>query len=133
VSKNQEVEIEFPALAEVSVCEGCCCGVTGKGNAEVPTHWLKAEWEHRNLSQGVELSIRYCLGRCKQANIVAITSPAGTQWLSSLKTHRHYRLLVDWAEKSKRSDLLVPLPKELRAKVSSDYDQPIAGPAEKKT
>jgi hypothetical protein len=61
-----------------------------------------------------------------------ITSPAGTQWLSSLKTHRHYRLLVDWAEKSKRSDLLVPLPKELRAKVSSDYDQPIAGLAEKK-
>jgi len=115
MSENESVEMEVPVLAEVAVCQGCCCGVTHKGNGEVPTQWLKAEWRHRNLSQSIELVITGCLGRCKEANVVAITNQAGTQWLSGLSTHRQYRLLTDWAAKSKRAGSLLSLPKVLRA------------------
>jgi hypothetical protein len=34
-------------LAQISICDGCCCGKMDKGHPEVPVQWLKQEWKVR--------------------------------------------------------------------------------------
>ncbi len=100
-------------LAQVGICDGCCCGKTEKGHPAVPVQWLKQEWKVRGLLKRVHLTICGCLGPCDVPNVVMITSSEGTQWLARLSTQRHYTMLADWAEQSKDADQLLPLPKEL--------------------
>jgi len=108
-------------LAQISVCNGCCCGQTQKGHPEVPLQWLKTEWKQRGLLKRVHLSISGCLGPCDISNVVAITSSEGTLWLAGLNCQRHYALLADWAELSKNADALQPLPEELRRHFFTPY------------
>lgn len=113
-------------LAQISVCNGCCCGQTSKGHPDVPLEWLKREWKLRGLLKRVHLSISGCLGPCDVPNVVAITSSQGTQWLARLTTQRHYHLLADWAEQSKDRDRLLPLPRELAEHSMQPYrDEPV--------
>ncbi len=101
-------------LAQISICDGCCCGKTEKGHPPVPVQWLKQEWKVRGLLKRVHLSISGCLGPCDVPNVVMITSSEGTQWLALLNSQRHYTMLADWAEQSKNADELLPLPRELQ-------------------
>ena len=117
----EEIQTKRPLLAQVNVCNGCCCGQTQKGRPEVPLQWLKSEWKLRGLLKRVHLSISGCLGPCDVANVVMITNSQGTQWLAGLNSQRHYELLADWAEQSKNADKLLPLPKELYSKSLSPY------------
>ena len=64
-------------LAQITVCQGCCCGKTEKGHPEVPVEWLKKEWKLRGLLKRVHLTITGCLGPCDVPNVVAITSFEG--------------------------------------------------------
>jgi len=124
----QGIQTRRLILAQVNVCNGCCCGQTQKGRPEVPLQWLKSEWKGRGLLKRVQLSISGCLGPCDVANVVMITSSEGTQWLGRLDGQRHYDLLADWAERSKNADKLQPLPEELRSKSFSPYreQEPLA-------
>jgi hypothetical protein len=117
----QEIQIKRPMLAQVNVCNGCCCGQTQKGRPEVPLLWLKSEWKRRGLLKRVHLSISGCLGPCDVANVVMITNCHGTLWLANLNSQYHYDLLADWAEQSKDADQLQPLPQALRSKSFSPY------------
>jgi hypothetical protein len=108
-------------LAQISVCNGCCCGQTQRGRPEVPLQWLKSEWKARGLLKRVQLSISGCLGPCDVPNVVMITNSEGTQWLAGLNSHQHYSLLADWAEQSKNANQLQPLPHELHCKLFSPY------------
>lgn len=99
-------------LAQISVCNGCCCGQTHKGHPEVPLEWLKREWKYRGLLKRVHLTISGCLGPCDVPNVVLITSSEGNQWLAKIDQHRQYQMLVDWAEQCKMADRLLPLPRE---------------------
>jgi hypothetical protein len=110
----KEIQTKRLVLAQVNVCNGCCCGQVEKKRPEVPLPWLKSEWKSRGLLKRVQLSISGCLGPCDVANVVMITSSEGTQWLGGLNSQRHYELLVDWADQSKNADRLLPLPRELR-------------------
>jgi cobaltochelatase CobN len=101
-------------LAQISICDGCCCGKTEKGHPAVPVQWLKQEWKLRGLLKRIHLSISGCLGPCDVPNVVMITSSEGTQWLALLNSQRHYAMLADWAEQSKNADELLPLPRELQ-------------------
>jgi hypothetical protein len=100
-------------LAQISICDGCCCGKTDKGHPEVPVQWLKQEWKVRGLLKRVHLSVSGCLGPCDVPNVVMITNSEGTQWLAHLNSRRQFAVLADWAEQSKDADELLPLPKEL--------------------
>jgi hypothetical protein len=108
------VQTKRLVLAQINVCNGCCCGKVEKKRPEVPLDWLKSEWKSRGLLKRVQLSISGCLGPCDVANVVMITSSQGTQWLGGLNCQRHYDLLIDWAERSKNEDRLQPLPLELQ-------------------
>jgi hypothetical protein len=121
----QTMQTKRLVLAQISVCNGCCCGQTQRGRPEVPLQWLKSEWKARGLLKRVQLSISGCLGPCDVPNVVMITNSEGTQWLAGLDSQRHYDLLADWAERSKNADELQPLPHELRSKSFSPYrEQP---------
>jgi cobaltochelatase CobN len=99
-------------LAQISICDGCCCGKMEKGHPEVPVQWLKQEWKVRGLLKRVHLSISGCLGPCDVPNVVMITNSEGAQWLARLNGQRHFAMLADWAEQSRDADELLPLPKE---------------------
>lgn len=115
MSKKDFVGIlaKHPMLAQISVCNGCCCGQIEKGNFPIPIEWLKQEWKYRGLLKRVHLTISGCLGPCDVANVVMITSRReGTQWLARLSQKRHYAMLVDWAEQSRLAERVLPLPRE---------------------
>ena len=109
------IQAKRQMLAQISVCQGCCCGHTEKGHPEVPVEWLKKEWKLRGLNKRVQLTISGCLGPCDLPNVVLIGSFGGTQWLAKITTRQQYTLLADWAEQSKDADCLLPLPRQLHA------------------
>jgi hypothetical protein len=123
MKKTETIEPKRLMLAQISICDGCCCGKTDKGHPEVPTQWLKQEWKVRGLLKRVHLSISGCLGPCDVPNVVMITSSQGTQWFGRLDSQRHYSMLADWAERSKDADRLLPLPKELFSRALIPYRQ----------
>jgi hypothetical protein len=123
MKRGNAVTIKRPMIGQLSVCNGCCCGQTHKGHPEVPIAWLKQEWKLRGLIKRVHLTISGCLGPCDVPNVVVITSATGTQWLANLDQHRHYQMLADWAEQSKDSGRLLPLPKEFDDHVIFPYQE----------
>lgn len=110
-----------PMLAQISVCQGCCCGKTEKGRPAVPVDWLKREWKVRGLLKRVHLTITGCLGPCDIPNVVSISSSEGTLWLALLDSQNHYDMLAGWAETSKDADRLLPLPEALRVHAFNPY------------
>ena len=104
-------------LAQVLVCNGCCCGRVDRGRPEVPVDWLKAEWKKQGLLKRVQLTITACLGPCDIANAVAIVHRAGSIWLGGIKTREEYQALIDWAVLSRDSVRLEPFPPQLAARV----------------
>lgn len=120
---REALAIKHPMLGQISVCTGCCCGQTDKGHPEVPVEWLKQEWKYRGLLKRVHLTISGCLGPCDLPNVVLITSAEGTQWLGQISQNRHYTMLADWAEESKRANRLLPLPREFDQHRLAAYQQ----------
>jgi hypothetical protein len=71
-------------IAQVFVCQGCCCGQVERGRPEVPAEWLKEEWRKRGLLKRVQLTISGCLGPCDVPNVVAIVTQTKTVWLGEI-------------------------------------------------
>ena len=101
-------------IGQMIVCQGCCCGATGKDRPEVPVDWLKEEWRRRGLLKRFQLSISGCIGPCDVPNAVAINSEAGSLWLGNLTDFNQYRSLVEWASQSVEAGQVLELPREFR-------------------
>lgn len=99
--------------AQVTVCQGCCCGRVDRGRPALPVDWLRAEWKARRLLKRVQLTISGCLGPCDIPNIATISTADGVTWLGGMTTQQDYELLVDWATRSADAGSPVPLPPEL--------------------
>ena len=97
MSQSEVITPKWQMLAQISICDGCCCGKKEKGHPEVPVQWLKQEWKVRGLLKRVHLSVSGCLGPCDMPNVVMITNSEGTQWLARLYSRRHFAMLADWA------------------------------------
>jgi hypothetical protein len=102
--------------AQVTVCQGCCCGRVDRGRPALPVDWLKAEWKARRLLKRVQLTISGCLGPCDVPNIATISSAEGVVWLGGLATQYDYELLVDWATRSADAGAPKLLPAELASR-----------------
>ncbi len=103
-------------VAQVLVCNGCCCGRVEKGKPEVPVDWLKAEWKGRGLLKRVQLTISACLGPCDVPNVVSILHQGGSVWLGSINQREQYAALIDWAVRSRDLGTPATLPEELAAR-----------------
>ncbi|MBY0375157.1 MAG: (2Fe-2S) ferredoxin domain-containing protein [Bryobacteraceae bacterium] len=105
------LETKRQVLAQIFICNGCCCGQTGKGNPPVPLEWLKAEFKARKLIRNVQITVSGCLGPCDVPNVVAILTPGeGMRWFGNLSEFWHYESLLDWAAAVKAAQSSLPVP-----------------------
>jgi cobaltochelatase CobN len=109
-------------LAQVLICDGCCCGRADRGFPPVPRDWLKSQWKARKLNRHVQLTISGCLGPCDVANVVAILTPQGCTWLGKLSREDQYAELFAWACAAADLGVLQPLPPVLRRHVFRRFD-----------
>lgn len=107
-------------IAQVFVCQGCCCGQVERGLPAVPAEWLKQEWRKRGLLKRVQLTISGCLGPCDVPNVVSIVTNEKTTWLGDISRRDQYQSLVDWASRTKDRGRAVELPKELTSHLLQD-------------
>ena len=100
-------------VAQIVLCDGCCCGHTERGLPAVPLDYLKPIWKAERLNKIVQLSVSGCLGPCDLPNVATIVTPAGQTWYGRLTTREDYDVLVRWARRCREAGELVPLPSEL--------------------
>src|SRR6516225_6689041 len=101
------------ALAQIVLCQGCCCGQTGRGLPAVPLDWLKPIWKSEKLNKTVQLTVSGCLGPCDLPNVACVITPDEQTWYGRLTTREDYAVLVAWARRCREQGQLVPLPAEL--------------------
>jgi cobaltochelatase CobN len=104
-------------LAQVVLCQGCCCGQTARGLPAVPLDWLKPLWKSEKLNKVVQLTVSGCLGPCDLPNVCCIITPQEQTWYGRLTTREDYAVLLDWARRVRdqagSNGPLPPLPAEL--------------------
>jgi cobaltochelatase CobN len=100
-------------LAQIILCQGCCCGQTARGLPAVPLDWLKPLWKAEKLNKAVQLTVSGCLGPCDLPNVCCINTPEGQAWYGRLTTQEDYAVLLAWARRCREGNALVPLPREL--------------------
>jgi cobaltochelatase CobN len=100
-------------LAQVVLCQGCCCGQTERGLPAVPLGWLKPLWKNEKLNKIVQLTVSGCLGPCDLPNVCCITTPQEQAWYGRLTTQEDYAVLLHWARRCRDQGELLPLPSEL--------------------
>ncbi|HLJ94731.1 MAG TPA: cobaltochelatase subunit CobN, partial [Gemmataceae bacterium] len=100
-------------FAQILLCQGCCCGQTGRGLPAVPLDWLKPIWKAEKLNKTVQLTVSGCLGPCDLPNVCCISTPQDQTWYGRLTTQEDYAVLLDWARRCHEHHELQPLPREL--------------------
>jgi cobaltochelatase CobN len=100
-------------LAHIVLCQGCCCGQTGRGLPEVPLDWLKPLWKSEKLNKVVQLTVSGCLGPCDLPNVCCIQTAEAQAWYGRLTTREDYAVLLHWARRCRVQGELQPLPVEL--------------------
>jgi cobaltochelatase CobN len=100
-------------LAQIILCQGCCCGQTSRGLPAVPLDWLKPFWKSEKLNKVVQLTVSGCLGPCDLPNVCCITTPAEQVWYGRLTTQEDYAVLLNWARRCRQQAQLLPFPAEL--------------------
>lgn len=100
-------------LAQIVLCQGCCCGQTARGLPAVPLERLKPLWKAEKLNKVVQLSVSGCLGPCDLPNVCCIITPQEQTWYGRLTTPEDYEVLLHWARRCRDQGALVPLPSDL--------------------
>ena len=100
-------------LAQVSLCNGCCCGAVDKGKPEVPVEWMKDQWKKCGLKRSIQLTISGCLGPCDLPNVVTVASAEETVWLGYFRKFAHYAALLEWALATCEAGRALPFSGEL--------------------
>jgi cobaltochelatase CobN len=110
---GQRLRTRRKPLAQIVLCQGCCCGQTERGLPAVPLDWLKPLWKSEKLNKIVQLTVSGCLGPCDLPNVCCIVTPEGLTWYGRLTTREDYAVLVSWARRCREQAALQPLPAEL--------------------
>ncbi len=111
---------------------GCCCGLTDRGYAPVPTDLYHNEWERRKLRNKVHLTQGGCLGPCILANVVLLMFDGRPIWFQSVNTPELILAIYDYIDDMLAADRFVPPPHDLTEYVFDYYtwshkDQPLGG------
>jgi cobaltochelatase CobN len=100
-------------LAQIVLCQGCCCGQVERGLPAVPLDWLKPLWKRERLNKVVQLTVSGCLGPCDLPNVCCVHTPEEQAWYGRLTTQEDYEVLLRWARRCQAAGALQPLPGEL--------------------
>ena len=110
-------------LAQIFLCEGCCCGRADKGFPPLPKAMMKETWKSLKLNATIQLTISGCLGPCDVANVVYLLASDGTgQWFGGLSEDWQYEALIEWAVGCRQAGLLLPTPTALDGHRFSRFD-----------
>jgi len=110
---GQRLHTRRQALAQIVLCQGCCCGQTVRGLPGVPLDWLKPLWKSEKLNKSVQLTVSGCLGPCDLPNVCCIVTPDSQTWYGRLTTREDYAVLVQWARACRERGAVQPLPEAL--------------------
>jgi cobaltochelatase CobN len=110
---GQRLRTRRKPLAQIVLCQGCCCGQTERGLPAVPLDWLKPLWKSEKLNKIVQLTVSGCLGPCDLPNVCCIVTPEQQAWYGRLTTQEDYAVLLHWARRCRQQDAIQPLPAEL--------------------
>src|SRR5271166_6771690 len=94
---GQHLRTRRKPLAQLVLCQGCCCGQTERGLPAVPLEWLKPLWKSEKLNKVVQLTVSGCLGPCDLPNVCCIVTPQDQTWYGRLSTREDYAVLLNWA------------------------------------
>jgi cobaltochelatase CobN len=100
-------------LAQIVLCQGCCCGQTARGLPAVPLDWLRPIWKSEKLNKAVQLTVSGCLGPCDLPNVACLVTPQEQTWYGRLTTREDYGVLLEWARRCRDSGTVQPPPAEL--------------------
>lgn len=82
------------------VCvNGCCCGLTDRGFAPVPTDLYHTEWERRKLRNRIHLNQSGCLGPCVLANVAMLIVDGRPYWFHSVNADAITLAIYDYIER----------------------------------
>ena len=107
---GQRLRTRRQPLAQIVLCQGCCCGQTERGLPAVPLDWLKPIWKSEKLNKVVQLSVSGCLGPCDLPNVCTIITPDEQAWYGRLTTREDYAVLLHWARQCRERGAVLPLP-----------------------
>ncbi|OAI47761.1 hypothetical protein AYO44_08960 [Planctomycetaceae bacterium SCGC AG-212-F19] len=110
---GQRLHTRRKPVAQIVLCQGCCCGRTEHGLPAVPLDWLKPIWKSEKLNKVVQLTVSGCLGPCDLPNVCCIITPDEQAWYGRLTTTEDYAVLVHWARQCRARGTVLPLPAEL--------------------
>ncbi len=110
---GQKLRTRRKPLAQIVLCQGCCCGQVERGLPAVPLDFLKPIWRGEKLNKIVQLTVSGCLGPCDLPDVCCIVTPDEQAWYGRLTTQEDYAVLLDWARRCRDAGELQPLPAEL--------------------
>jgi hypothetical protein len=111
------METKRGAVAQVVICQGCCCGKTDKGKPPVPVTELKLKWKGAHLLPKVQLTISGCLGPCDVSNVACVLTRDGVTWLGGLTRAEDYEALFEWALRVHAIGRPIPLPECFKGRI----------------
>lgn len=116
--------------AHLSYCvTGCCCGITERGYAAVPSDVYKEEWLNRKIRNDVHLTRSGCLGPCALANVTSLVFDGRSIWFHSVNNEWLVRQIYDYIEAMLKADRFMQPPADLAEYVFNYYDWDIRQPA----
>jgi cobaltochelatase CobN len=117
--------------AHLTYCyTGCCCGITERGYAAVPTDVYMEEWLRRKIRNQVHLTRGGCLGPCALANVVSLVFDGKSVWFHSVNSAWQVRQIYDYIDAMLAADRFMQPPAELSEFVFNYYDWDVRKPSE---
>src|SRR5882757_565763 len=117
--------------AHLTYCyTGCCCGITERGYAAVPSDVYTQEWLGRKIRNHVHLTKGGCLGPCALANVVSLVFDGKSIWFHSVNSPWQVRQIFDYIDAMLAADRFLQPPAELSEVVFNYYDWDVRKPSE---
>ena len=105
------------------VCNGCCCGQTGKGFPALALEEFKSQWKKRGIRRRLHLTISGCLGPCPLANVVLLQFRGSSMWFHSINQAGDVDLIYDYVERMLVAESVMEPPSELGSRLFERYQE----------
>lgn len=124
LSKDDLVKTKRRVLAQIVLCDGCCCGRVEKGKPGLPVQRIKSAWKAERLNKVIHLTVSGCLGPCDVANVAQIVTPDQTRWFGRLDRESYYDDILAWARSCRSASAVLRIPASLSVLEFDGYVSP---------
>lgn len=86
------------AKTTLFVCNGCCCGHMEKGNSLVKNNLFQQLLTQEKIEDEVTIEKPYCLGPCRDANVVKINKNGKNYWFRRINTDEDVHAIIEFVK-----------------------------------